>query len=156
GGGGAGGAVPHRTYPGVAAPWGSPGIYTVRLSADGRNVERQIKGKVDPRGKVTPGIQTIFTLTTQMGDNARPACAAYKEARALADKVKTRTQSAANDALLKQLDEIAAPESGAAPGGGGGGRAGRGGRGGRGGGTAAEVPAEAGAGGRNGGGAEQV
>jgi hypothetical protein len=72
-----------------------------------------------------------------MEDGARNAATAYKDARALLEKVKARPQSAANDALGKQLDTIAPVE--AADTGGGGGRAGRGGRGG--GGAPAEPPA---------------
>ena len=82
---------------------------------------------MDPRVKITPEVQQIFTLTAQMEDKARNAAAAYKEARDLAAKVKSRTQSAANDALLKQIDELAPAE---VPGAGGGGRGGRGGGGG--------------------------
>jgi hypothetical protein len=54
--------------------------------------------KMDPRVKITPEVQQIFTLTTQMEDNARNAAGAYKDARALADKIKARPQSAANEA----------------------------------------------------------
>ena len=70
-----------------------------------------------------------------MENRARNAEGAYKDARALMEKVQSRPKSAANDALLKQLEEIAPEESR----GGGGGRGGRGG--GRGGAAAApEVP----------------
>jgi hypothetical protein len=100
---------------------------------------------MDPRVKITPEVQQIFTLTTQMEDGARNASTAYKDARDLAGKLKARKQSAANDALIKQVDEIAPPEAAgaAAGGGGGGGRGGRAGRGGGGGGgaAAAEPPA---------------
>ncbi len=78
---------------------------------------------MDPRVKITPEVQRIFTLTTQMETGAMSAMAAYKDARVLLDKLKARPQSAANDALIKQVEEIApmeAPESG-------GGRGGRGG-----------------------------
>src|SRR5581483_5037372 len=73
-------------------------------------------------------------------DNARNAEAAYKDARALEEKVKARPQSPANEALLKQIDAIAPVE--AEPAGGRGGRGGRGGGGGFGGGrgAAAEPP----------------
>ena len=72
--------------------------------------------------KITPEVQQIFTLTTQMENNARSAAAAaYKEARALAEKTK-------NEATLKQIDAIAPVQ--AEPPAGGGGRGGRGGRGG--------------------------
>ena len=130
GGGGGGGAVPHRTYPGVSSPWVAPGTYTVRLTVNQKSTSQPITIKMDPRVKITPQVRQIFTLTTQMEDNARNAAAAYKDARALADKLKARTKSAANEALIKQVEEIAPPEPAAGAGGGGGGRGGRGGRGG--------------------------
>ena len=142
GGGGGNGAVPNRTYPGVNSPWVAPASYTVRLTVDGKSQTQPIVVKLDPRIKITPEVQQIFTLTTQMEDNARNASAAYKDARAMADKVKARPQSATNDALLKQIDAIAPVETAPADDGGGG-RGGRGGRGGggRGGGAAAEPAA---------------
>ena len=132
GGGGANGAVPHRTYPGVNSPWVAPGTYTVRLSANGKSMSQPIVVKLDPRVKITPEVQQIFTLTTQAEDRARTAGAAYTEARELLAKVKAKAQSAANEALAKQLLEIA-PEEAPAPAGGG-----RGGRGGFG--ASAEPP----------------
>jgi photosystem II stability/assembly factor-like uncharacterized protein len=132
GGGGGSAAVPHRTYPGVASPWAAPGTYTVRLTVDGVSQTQPITIKMDPRVKITPDVQQIFTLTAQMEDGARNAAAAYKEARDLVDRVKARPQSPANDALLKQIEEVAPPA--AVAGAGGGAQGGRGGRGGRGGG----------------------
>jgi hypothetical protein len=131
GGGGGGGAVPHRTYPGVGSPWVAPGAYTVRLTVNGQSQSQPIAVKMDPRVKITPEVQQILTLTTQMEDRARTAAAAYKDARALADQLKARKQSTANDALIKQVDALAPVEAAAA--GGGGGRGGRGGGGGGGG-----------------------
>jgi hypothetical protein len=101
GGGGGNGAVPHRTYPAVNSPWAPPGAYSVRLTANGETRTQPITIKMDPRVKITPDVQQIFTLTAQMEDKARNAAAAYKEARDLAANVK------ANEALLKQIDEIA-------------------------------------------------
>jgi hypothetical protein len=129
GGGGRGGfggsaAVPHRTYAGVNSPWAAPGTYSVRLTANGQTLTQPITIKMDPRVKVTPAVQQLFTLTTQLENNARSAAAAYKEARAMAEKLHARPQSAANDALIKQVDEIAPAEVAT---GGGGGRGGRGG-----------------------------
>jgi photosystem II stability/assembly factor-like uncharacterized protein len=126
GGGGGNGAVPHRTYPGVNSPWAPPGAYSVRLTADGQSQTQPIAIKMDPRVKLTPEVQQIFTLTATMEGNARNATAAYKEARELVAKVRARPQSAANDGLLKQIDDIAPAEVPAA---GGGGRGGRGGGG---------------------------
>jgi hypothetical protein len=145
GGGGRGGggsaAVPRRTYASVNAPWVAPGTYTVRLTVNGKSLTQTITVKMDPRVKITPEVQQIFTLTTQAENNALTAATAYKDARALLEKVKARPQAAANDAIVKQIEEIA-PEAAPATEGGGG-RGGRGGgRGGRGGAAAAaEAPA---------------
>lgn len=129
GGGGANGAVPHRTYPAVNSPWVAPGTYTVRLTVNAKTFTQPIVIKMDPRVKITPEVQQIFTLTTQMENNARAAGKAYKEARELAAKMSS------NAALVKQIDEIAPAE--AAP------REGRGGRGGGRGGFGAPEPAPA-------------
>ncbi len=119
GGGGGNGAVPHRTYPSINSPWVAPGTYTVRLTVNGKTFTQPISIKLDPRVKVTPEVQQIFTLTTQMENNARTARKAYEEARELAAKVK-------DEALRKQIEELAPAEME--------GRGGRGGRGGGGGG----------------------
>ena len=124
GGGGGGAAVPHHTYPGVNSPWVAPGTYSVRLTANGQTLTQPITIKMDPRVKMTPDVQQIFTLTTKMEDHAATAGVAYKEAREALAKLKARPQSAANDALIKKVEDLAPVE--AAPTGGGG----RGGRGG--------------------------
>ncbi len=145
GGGGRGGggsaAVPHRTYAGVSSPWVAPGAYTVRLTANGKTLTQPITIKMDPRVKITPAVQEIFTLTTQMENNARNAADAYKEARAMAEKLHAKPQSAATDTLIKQVDEIA-PVEAAAAGGGRGGRGGGAGGGAGGGGGGFGAPAE--------------
>jgi photosystem II stability/assembly factor-like uncharacterized protein len=133
GGGGANGAVPHRTYPAVNAPWVAPGTYSVRLTVNGQSQTQPIIIKLDPRIKITPEVQQIFTWTAKIEDYAGTAAAAYKEAREQVEKLKARPQSAGNDALIKKMEEIAPVE--VAPSGGG-----RGGRGGGGGGFGA--PAE--------------
>jgi hypothetical protein len=75
---------------------------------------------MDPRVKITPAVQQIFTLSARMEEQARSAEAAYKEARAMAAKLE------AGDPRLKQLNEIA-PEQTTPPPDAGGGRGGRGG-----------------------------
>ena len=125
-GGGGGAAVPHRTYAGVNSPWVPPGVYTARLTVNGQSQTQPITIKLDPRVKITPEVQQIFTLTVQLENDAMSATRAYKEARESAEKLKARPQSAANDALIKQVDEIAPIETPAASGGGRGGRGGGG------------------------------
>jgi len=114
---------------------------------DGKSVTQPIDNKLDPRVKVTPAVQQIFTLTTQAENNAAAAEATAKEIRAAADKLRAKPQSAANDALVKELDALAPPA--AAPGGDPGAARGAGGGrgGGRGGGGRAGGAAGAGAGG---------
>jgi photosystem II stability/assembly factor-like uncharacterized protein len=131
GGGGGGGAVPHRTYPGVNSPWVAPGTYSVRLTANGQSMTQQMIVKMDPRVKITPEVQQIFTLTTQMESNARNAASAYKAAVDLVGRLNSGPRSPAMDALVKQIEDIApSAQTGAADGVDAGGRGGRGGRGG--------------------------
>jgi hypothetical protein len=120
GGGGGGGAVPHRTYSSPNSPWVAPGSYTVRLTVNGKSLTQPIVVKMDPRVKITPEVAEIFTLSTQMENNARAAEAAYKDARAALDKAK-------DDAIRKQIEAIAPAEAARAEGGGRGGRGGGGG-----------------------------
>ena len=90
---------------------------------NGQSVTQPITIKMDPRVKITPEVQQIFTWTMKIEDDARNAASSYKEARELVEKLKARPQSASNDALIKQVEElapVATEESG------GGGRGGRG------------------------------
>jgi hypothetical protein len=135
-GGGTAGAVPHRTYPIVNSPWVAPGTYVVRLTADGKTQTQPITIKMDPRVKISPEVQQIFTLTTRLENDARNALSARKEALALIETLKEQPQSANKEAVLMKLEELAPSEApsgdGAGRGGGldGNGSAGRGGRGG--------------------------
>jgi photosystem II stability/assembly factor-like uncharacterized protein len=134
GGGGGGGAVPHRTYPGVNSPWVAPGVYTVRLTVSGKTQTQSITIRMDPRVKITPEVQQIFTLTTRLENDARNASRAEAEVQALTEKVKAQPKSASNDALLVKLSALVTAGAPAA-----GGR-GRGGRGGGGGGAGTGTP----------------
>ena len=79
GGGDESGAVPHRTSPGVMSPWVAPGTYTARLTANGQSTTQFISVKMDPRVKITPEVQRIFTLTTQMENMAMDALTLKKK-----------------------------------------------------------------------------
>ena len=100
-----------------------------------KSVTQPITIKLDPRVKITPEVQQIFTWTTKMEDDAGTAAVAYKQARDLIEKLKAKAQSTENDALIKRIEDIAPVE--VAPSGGG-----RGGRGGGGGGGGFGAPAE--------------
>ena len=59
--------------PASIRPGSPPALTRVRLTANGKSLTQPIVVKMDPRVKITPEVQQIFTLTTQMEDNARNA-----------------------------------------------------------------------------------
>jgi photosystem II stability/assembly factor-like uncharacterized protein len=122
GGGGAVGAVPHRTYPSVNAPWAAPGSYTVRLTVGGRACTQPLALKLDPRVKTAPAdLARLASLTAEMYRRARAARAAYAVSRALSSQLEA--MSGDGIAAFKAAVDSLAP----AAGGGTAGRAARGG-----------------------------
>jgi hypothetical protein len=127
GGGGSSGAVPHRTYSGVNAPWAPPGSYKVRLTVDGKSLTQPITLRLDPRVK-TPaaGLAQLASLSRQLYDGASASHAAYLQARSLSAQLQ-KLSGADVVAFKAQVDSLApAPVAG--------------GRGGRGGGRGAAAP----------------
>jgi photosystem II stability/assembly factor-like uncharacterized protein len=118
------GAVPHRTYALVNAPWVPPGNYTVRLTVNGQQLTQPLVLRLDPRVR-TPaaGLAQLATLSRDLYDRAVATHAAYLQARTLAS-------SATDNAVRAQLDSLAPPAAR-----GGGRRGGFGRRGGAGGAT---------------------
>ncbi|HEX6533915.1 MAG TPA: hypothetical protein VF041_04915 [Gemmatimonadaceae bacterium] len=118
GGGGedATGAVPHRTYPTVNAPWAPPGRYTVRLTVNGEQYTQPLTLKLDPRVKTpSAGLAKLASLSKEMYDGAVAAQAAYVKARALSDEL-GRAHAASAAALRARVDSIApAPVQGERP-----------------------------------------
>jgi hypothetical protein len=100
------GAVPHRTYFAATTPWAPPGLYTVRLTADGKSYMQPLSVVLDPRVK-TPAsaLAQVGTLSREMYDGAVALRAAYVDARKVSNQL-----TSANDAALKaQIDSIAPP-----------------------------------------------
>ncbi|MCJ7630570.1 MAG: hypothetical protein MUO50_19520, partial [Longimicrobiales bacterium] len=129
-GGGATGAVPHRTYPSVQAPWAPPGEYTVRLTVGEKQFTQPLSLRLDPRVK-TPAadLARLASLSSEMYDGAIAANAAYEEARSLVAELEAAGTAAAASRKA-EIEELApAARSG-----------GFGGRGGGGGGGAAGPP----------------
>ncbi len=96
------GAVPHRTYPSINAPWAPPGMYSVHLTVDGNSDVKPLTLRLDPRVK-TPvaALAQVATLSQEMYDGAVAAHAAQVQARALSDRL-------IGDAALKaQIDSLA-------------------------------------------------
>jgi len=106
---GATGAVPHRTYPQVNAPWAPPGRYTVRLRAAGKTATQPLAVHLDPRVKLPPLVQLqIAALSREMYDGAHAAHAAYAEARALVTAL-DRLTGADLAAFKAQVESLAPP-----------------------------------------------
>ena len=114
GGGDEAGAVPHRTYPATNSPWVPPGTYTVRLTADGVIQSQPINILMDPRVKLTPEVEQIFTLTEQIENDAREAAKARQEAQAIMTLLKAGTQDSGAETLLKKLQDLV-PDSAPTP-----------------------------------------
>ncbi len=119
-GGGAGAAVPHRTYSTVNAPWAAPGAYTVRLTLDGKSYNQPLTLRMDPRVKMSAvDMATLTRLTREMYDGAVSARAAYDQARALSAKLGSVSGEGITE-FKTRVDALAPPTAA----GGGGGRGG--------------------------------
>ena len=102
------GAVPHRTFPAMDAPWAPPGAYTVRLTAHGKRYEQPLTLRLDPRVKTSAaGLAQLSTLSTEMYDKAVAARAAYARARALREGLKSGDAAT----LAAKLDALAPPKA---------------------------------------------
>jgi photosystem II stability/assembly factor-like uncharacterized protein len=104
---GATGAVPHRTYPDVNAPWAPPGAYTVRLTADGRSYTQPLTLRLDPRVKTSAtDLARLAALSREMYDGAKVTHAAYTRARALTEQL-DKLQGSDVVAFRAQVDSVA-------------------------------------------------
>ena len=102
GGGGRGGlpiaAVPHDTVPAPSGPWAAPGVYTVKLTVDGKSYTQPLTLKMDPR-VTTPalGLAQQFTLSKQLYDgilDAQKSLEALRAMRGSADSTRLATLTA--------------------------------------------------------------
>jgi len=115
------GAVPHRTYPQVNAPWAAPGSYTVRLTAGGKSSAQPLTLRLDPRVKTSAvALAQLATLSRQMYDGAIAARAAYNQARSLSAAI-DKAGGTGSEAFKAQVDSLAPPAPRGGGGGGGGG-----------------------------------
>ena len=101
------GAVPHRTYPTVNAPWAPAGSYTVRLTANGRSYTQPLTLELDPRVKTpAPALARLVSLSRELYEGAKTTHAEYLQARALASALASE-QGADVAAFRTQLDSVA-------------------------------------------------
>ena len=101
------GAVPHRTYPLVNAPWAPTGKYTVRLTVDGRSSTQPMSLHMDPRVRTTAsGLAQLAALSGEMYDGAVASHKAFVQARALIAQL-DKVSGADVDALKADLEALA-------------------------------------------------
>jgi photosystem II stability/assembly factor-like uncharacterized protein len=101
------GAVPHRTYPTVNAPWAPPGRYTVRLTVGGKRYTQPLTLRLDPRVTTSPAaLAQLARLSREMYDGAVAAQRAYATARALSAQLATLDDPDAA-ALAARVDSLA-------------------------------------------------
>ena len=101
------GAVPHRTYPTVNAPWAPAGRYTVRLTVNGRSYTQPLTLELDPRVKTpAPALARLASLSHELYEAAKTTHAEYLQARALAASL-ANEQGADVAAFRTQLDSVA-------------------------------------------------
>jgi hypothetical protein len=113
-------AVPYNTVVPPATPWASPGVYTVKLTVDGRSYTQPIVVKADPRVK-TPAaaLQQVYSLSDAMYLDAAEAREAAEKLAELRKQVAERRAGAQGQAgaALAEFDrkaEAASAVNGAA------------------------------------------
>jgi hypothetical protein len=101
------GAVPHRTYPLINAPWAPPGSYTVRLTVAGASYAQPLALHLDPRVKtLSAGLTQLASLSKSTYAAAAVAHGDYVQARALAAELDT-LHGGEVDAFKARVDSIA-------------------------------------------------
>jgi photosystem II stability/assembly factor-like uncharacterized protein len=118
-------AIPHDTPAVASSPYVMPGVYTVRLIADGKTLSEQFAVVMDPRVKTSKAdLESQFSISKAMYDDALRATTALHEITVVRDQLKSKpaapTVADAADSLEAKLTKIA----GRAEGGRGGGRGG--------------------------------
>src|SRR5204863_4184227 len=94
-------------YPNYNVPWGPPGSYTVRLTADGVTRTQPIVVKLDPTVRITPlALSQLRSLSTGLYWQAVAAHRAFNEAQALASTLEARS-GADVDAVKGELEALA-------------------------------------------------
>jgi photosystem II stability/assembly factor-like uncharacterized protein len=104
------GAVPHRTYPTVNAPWAPAGVYTVRLTVNGTRYTQPLTLKMDPRVRTSPvALAQVAAVSREMWSGSIGAYNAHRTARALSAAL-AGVAGADVAAYKAQVDSIA-PEA---------------------------------------------
>jgi hypothetical protein len=98
-------AVPHDTPRLPQGPTALPGVYAVKLTADGRSYAAQLTVKLDPRVKTTQaGLQQQYEAEKQLARTMTQTTEAIREARAAQEQI----DKLAHDATGPLAESLAA------------------------------------------------
>ena len=101
------GAVPHRTWPQVNAPWVPPGSYTVRLTVNGKAYTQPLALRLDPRVRTSAAdLAQLETLSRTMYEGSMAAQKAFTEGRALVAALE-KLSGTDIDAFKAQVESLA-------------------------------------------------
>jgi photosystem II stability/assembly factor-like uncharacterized protein len=96
-------AIPHDTPKEPRGPWALPGVYTVRLTANGRSLTRPLRVRMDPRVKTaSDALLQQFALSRRLADALQTDTALIEQIRKLRAE---RPQDAALEALEGKVEE---------------------------------------------------
>ena len=96
-------AVYQNTAPDPTSPWVMPGIYTVKLTVNGKTYTQSFTIKKDPRIKTSPlQLQQIHDLSMQTYKGRQKAMQVLSEIKMIKNQVKT-LNAAVNGSLLENL-----------------------------------------------------
>lgn len=99
-------AIYHNTDPDPSSPWVMPGIYTIRLTANGQTTTQSLTVKIDPRVKTsTADLQKQHDLSVQCYEGRKQAMSATTTIRHLRDQIKNAKASGALSDSLKKYDQ---------------------------------------------------
>lgn len=98
-------AVPHDTPRTPQGPRVMPGAYTVKLTADGRNLTAPLAIRMDPRVKTsTAGLQQQFDMETELASMMTRSTEAIWQARSVSEQI----EKAAHGAKGPLADQLSA------------------------------------------------
>ena len=87
-------AIPRDTPKEPRGPWALPGVYTVRLTANGRSLTRPLRVRMDPRVKTaSDALRQQFTLSRRLAEALQTDTSLIEQVR------KLRTERPQDDAL---------------------------------------------------------
>jgi hypothetical protein len=109
-------AIDRDTAPTPTSPWIMPGLYTVRLTANGRSMTQPLTVKMDPRVKTSPaGLQQQFDLSMSVYNRMMEMATALQELRGYRTRLKDSPALADLARRAAALESVESDDSGNPP-----------------------------------------